>query len=477
MDSAKLTARIEKAWEESIVPAITEYIRIPAKSPAFEPEWAAKGHLHAAVKLIEGWCKKRPIAGLTTEIVELPGRTPVLFMEIPASGAEGPIEGADTVLLYGHYDKQPEFLPWAEGLSPWEPVRQGDRLYGRGGADDGYAAFASLLAIEALGCAGGRHARCVVVIEGCEESGSYDLPHYIDHLKARIGTPSLVVCLDSGCGNYDQLWLTTSLRGLVTGNLRVEVLREGLHSGDASGVVPSSFRILRNVLDRIERSDTGEILLRSLHPEIPEERRRQASETAQVLGKDSFARFPWADGTTPMVSDATELVLNRTWRPFLSVTGAEGLPALGSAGNVLRPFTSVKLSLRLAPTTDPAAARTELIEALTKEPPHGATVTFKSEQGASGWNAPATAPWLKKSLSEASQAFFGKPVCAMGEGGTIPFMAMLGDKFPEAQFVITGVLGPQSNAHGPNEFLHIPTGKKLTSVVAQILDDHLKRER
>ncbi len=474
MDSAKLRARVEQVWEESIVPAITEYIRIPAKSPGFEPDWAAKGHLHAAVRLIEGWCKARPIPGLKTEIVELPGRTPVLYMEIPATGDAA---GDDTVLLYGHFDKQPEFLPWAEGLGPWEPVRKDDRLYGRGGADDGYAAFASLLAIEALREAGGTHARCVVVIEGCEESGSYDLPHYIDHLKARIGTPSLVVCLDSGCGNYDQLWLTTSLRGLVTGNLRVEVLREGLHSGDASGVVPSSFRILRNVLDRIEDSTTGEIRLPSLHPSIPEERLRQAAETSQVLGKDSFARFPWSGSTQPMVSDATELVLNRTWRPFLSVTGAEGLPALGSAGNVLRPHTSLKLSLRLAPTTDPKLARQELIDALTKDPPHGAVVTFESEQGASGWNAPATQPWLADTLAAASQTFFGKPVCAMGEGGTIPFMAMLGDKFPLAQFVITGVLGPASNAHGPNEFLHIPTAKKLTCVVAQILEDHLKRER
>jgi acetylornithine deacetylase/succinyl-diaminopimelate desuccinylase-like protein len=356
-------------------------------------------------------------------------------------------------------------------------VRREDKLYGRGGADDGYAAFASLLAIEALREAGGTHARCVVVIEGCEESGSYDLPHYIDHLKARIGTPSLVVCLDSGCGNYEQLWLTTSLRGLITGNLRVEVLREGLHSGDASGVVPSSFRILRNVLDRLEDSTTGEVKIASLHPPIPEERRRQARETAAVLGKDSFARFPWAGSTKSMAADATELVLNRTWRPFLSVTGAEGLPPLGSAGNVLRPFTTLKLSLRLAPTTDPAAAREELTRLLTKDPPHGATVTFESEQGASGWNAPATAPWLEKTLAAASNAFFGKPVCAMGEGGTIPFMAMLGEKFPAAQFVITGVLGPQSNAHGPNEFLHIPTAKKLTCVVAQILEDHVLRER
>jgi acetylornithine deacetylase/succinyl-diaminopimelate desuccinylase-like protein len=474
MDHASLTALVDRAWEDSIVPAISRYIRIPAKSPAFDRAWEANGKLEEAVRLIESWCRERPIAGLTTEIVRLPGRTPLLFMEIPAT--EGAPEG-DTVLLYGHYDKQPEFLPWGEGLAPWEPVRRGDRLYGRGGADDGYSGFASLLAIEALRAAGGRHARCVVLIEGCEESGSNDLPHYIDHLAARIGTPSLVVCLDSGCGNYDQLWLTTSLRGLVTGTLRVDVLEEGVHSGDASGVVPSSFRIARQLVERLEDADTGRIKLESLHVAIPEERRKQAEASAKVLGETTFARFPWAGSTRPVAEDPAKLVLNRTWRPALAVTGVAGIPALESAGNVLRPSTSLKLSLRLPPTADPAQAAREVGALLTREPPHGARVTWSGEQGAGGWNAPATAPWLEASLAAASQRFFGAGVCAMGEGGTIPFMGMLGAKFPAAQFVITGVLGPQSNAHGPNEFLHVPTGKKLTACVAQILEDHAARPR
>lgn len=478
MDHAKLTAHVDATWEDSIVPAISRYIRIPAKSPGFDAAWQANGHLEEAVKLIEAWCRERPIPGLTTEIVRLPGRTPLLFMEIPASdgGTPGDASG-DTVLLYGHYDKQPEFLPWGEGLSPWEPVRRGDRLYGRGGADDGYSAFASLLAIEGLRKAGGRHARCVVLIEGCEESGSTDLPHYIDHLAGRIGTPSLVVCLDSGCGNYDQLWLTTSLRGLVTGTLRVDVLEEGVHSGDASGVVPSSFRIARQLIDRLEDVENGRIKLESLHVEIPEERRRQADATAKVLGETTFARFPWAGSTRPIADDPAELVLNRTWRPYLAVTGVAGIPALENAGNVLRPSTSLKLSLRLPPTAEPKAAAKSVAELLTRDPPHGARVTFAGEQSAPGWNAPPTAPWLEASLAAASTQFFGASVCAMGEGGTIPFMGMLGAKFPAAQFVITGVLGPQSNAHGPNEFLHVPTGKKLTACVARILEDHAVRPR
>ncbi len=472
MDNNQVSSMVDRVWEDSILPTISEYIRIPAKSPSFDQAWEANGHLAKAVELVHAWCKERPIEGLRTEIVRLPGRTPLLFMEIPGTAKAPP---GETVLLYGHYDKQPEFLPWGEGLSPWEPVRRGDRLYGRGGADDGYSAFASLLAIEALRASGGQHARCVVVIEGCEESGSGDLPHYIEHLAARIGTPSLVVCLDSGCGNYDQLWLTTSLRGLCTGTLKVQVLEEGVHSGDATGVVPSSFRIARQLLDRLEDAKTGKILIDSLHVEIPDERRRQAEATAGVLGTTTFARFPWAGGTQPVGNDPAELVLARTWRPALAITGAAGLPALESAGNVLRPFTSLKLSLRLPPTVDPKQASRLVSELLTKDPPHGAKVTFEGEQSAGGWNAPPTAPWLERSLAAASKAFFGAEACAMGEGGSIPFMGMLGEKFPAAQFVITGVLGPQSNAHGPNEFLHVPTAKKLTGCVAQILQDHVAR--
>jgi acetylornithine deacetylase/succinyl-diaminopimelate desuccinylase-like protein len=380
-------------------------------------------------------------------------------------------------MLYGHYDKQPEMTGWAEGLGPWIPVRQGNKLFGRGGADDGYSTFASLLAIQAVRKMGGKHARCVVLIEGCEESGSFDLPFYVEHLKERIGKPSLVICLDSGAGNYDQLWLTSSLRGLVGGTLSVDVLTEGIHSGDASGVVASSFRIARTLLDRIEDKDTGRILVESFHAPIPEQRRTQAEVSGRVLGESLLKRFPYAGHTEPMHEDVTELVLNRTWRPYLSITGAEGLPPIASAGNVLRPRTALKLSLRLPPSVRSAPAGAELKRILEADPPYKANVRFELEEPADGWDAPPVAPWLDASLERASQAFFGREACHMGEGGSIPFMGMLGREFPEAQFVITGVLGPQSNAHGPNEFLHIPMGKKVTSSMAQVLDDHARRPR
>ena len=469
MDASQISTFVAGKWDVEIVPQLVEYIRIPNKSPMFDVDWVANGHMTRAVKLMEAWARSQPVPGMQLEVVQLEGRTPLIFIDIPVSGAD---VGEECVLLYGHLDKQPEMTGWDEGLGPWEPVLKGDRLYGRGGADDGYAIFGSLTAILALQAQGAPHARCVVLIEACEESGSYDLPAYVDHLADRIGKPSLVVCLDSGCGNYDQLWCTTSLRGMAGGNLTVKVLEEGVHSGDASGIVPSSFRIIRQLLSRIEDEATGRILLEGLHAQIPADRLAQAAKVAEVLGDEVFDKFPFLPGMTPMASDNTELVLNRTWRPALSVTGVDGIPPLASAGNVLRPHTSLKLSLRLPPTLDGKRAGELLQDTLLRDPPNGAEVTLKLEKAATGWNAPALSPWLSSAIDQASQEFFGQPAMYMGEGGSIPFMGMLGEKFPGAQFMITGVLGPHSNAHGPNEFLHIPMGKRVTSSVARVIADH-----
>jgi acetylornithine deacetylase/succinyl-diaminopimelate desuccinylase-like protein len=469
-DVAGLKRSIDQCWGDEIVPALVEYIRIPNKSPAFDPDWVAHGHMEVAVELLAAWARRKlaSLPGATLEIVRLPGRTPVILIDVPGTGE-------DCVLLYGHLDKQPEMVGWAEGYGPWTPRLEGDRLYGRGGADDGYAMFGALAALAALREQGVLHARCVVLIEACEESGSYDLPHYVDYLAPRLGTPSLVVCLDSGCGNYDQLWLTTSLRGLVAGTLTVRVLTEGVHSGDASGVVPSSFRILRRLLSRLEDEATGTVRPAALRVEIPAARLAEAREAAAALGSAVHAKFPFVAAASPMADDPVELVLNRTWRPQLAVIGIEGLPPPGDAGNVLLPFTAAKLSLRLPPTLDADKAGEVLRRALEEDPPYGAQVTLALERGAAGWNAPLLSPWLAQSLARASEAAFGAPPAYMGEGGSIPFMGMLGAKFPEAQFVVTGVLGPQSNAHGPNEFLHLPTARRISLVIAQVVADHHAR--
>src|SRR6267378_2638286 len=444
MTAAAASSRIAEFWDQAIVPTLVEYIRIPAKSPQFDAEWRAHGHIDAAVGLAERWCRRYAVPGMKLEVVRLPGRTPLLLLEIPATRPD-----LETVLVYGHLDKQPEMTGWRAGLGPWTPVIEDGKLYGRGGADDGYAVFCALSALRALQEQKRLHGRCVVLIESCEESGSYDLPAYLDALAPRIGTPALVVGLDSGCGNYEQLWGTTSLRGLVNGVLSVEVLSEGVDSGDASGVVASSFRIARTLLDRIDDSSTGMVKDASLHAAIPDEREHQARNAAKVVGEEVWRKFPFVDGMRPMASDVADLILNRTWRPMLAITGADGLPLPASAGNVLRPKTALVLSLRLPPTLKAERAAQRVKQLLEADPPYGASVRYEYGQAATGWNAPPTAPWLERAVDEASRRHYGAPAMWLGEGGTIPFMAMLGEKFPQAQFFITGVLGPHSNAHGP----------------------------
>jgi len=455
---------VDERWSSSIVPTLEQYIRIPNQSPLFDPDWKRNGFMNKAVALASGWVEAQGVRGLKMEVHELEGRTPVIFMEIDG-------DTSSTVLMYGHLDKQPAMVGWEEGLGPWTPVMRDGRLYGRGGADDGYAIFATIASIRALQEQNIPHSRIVVIIECCEESGSIDLPTYIDLLSDRIGTPRLVICLDSGCGTYDQLWMTTSLRGSIVGNLTVDVLSEGVHSGDASGIVPSSFRIIRTLLDRLEDAKTGEIIPEWLHVEVPHQRLEEAKATARVLGDEIWNKFPFANGTQPVTKDPLQLLLNRTWRPALAYTGQAGFPDLVQGGNVLRPRTSIKLSLRVPPSLDASDLDRKLKELLESDPPYGAKIEFEPEKGGAGWVAPRVAPWLEQSVESASKTYFGADPMTFGEGGSIPFMGMLGARYPEAQFLITGVLGPHSNAHGPNEFLHVPYAKRLTAAVAHVLSD------
>ena len=473
LNAAQALSQVSTQWDSDIVQQISDYIAIPAKSPGFDADWKAHGYIDTVMRNAAAWVEAQKVGGLTLEVVRLEGRTPVLFFEIPATRADS----SQTVLMYGHLDKQPEFTGWRSDLGPWTPKYQDGKLYGRGGADDGYAVYASIAAVQALKAQNVPHPRIVGLIETCEESGSYDLLPYVDALRKRLGDVALVVCLDSGAGNYDQLWLTTSLRGMGGGVLKVEVLDEGVHSGDASGVVPSSFRIMRHVLDRLEDSATGRLLPQSFHCAIPADRLAQAKATAATLGDELYKRFPWAhydcEGssafTLPMTTDPLEALLNRTWRPTLSVTGAEGFPALKDAGNVLRPYTAFKLSLRFPPLVDASQAVRELKKLLEDNAPYNAKVTFEGGGGATGWNAPSTVDWFDNALNDASQNFFGAPCGTIGQGGTIPLMNMLSKGFPKAQMMVCGVLGPKSNAHGPNEFLHVPYAKKLTAAVAHVM--------
>lgn len=458
---------INNTWQQSIIPELTEYIKNPCKSPAFDKNWQNNKYLHQAVTQFKTWVLKQNIKNLSLDIIELPNRTPLLYIEIDKYNTDN----SETILLYGHLDKQPEMTGWDENKSPWQPVLENNKLYGRGGADDGYALFASVTAIKAIQEHNKSHPRCVIIIEACEESGSYDLPYYIDYLKDKINTPSLVICLDSGCGNYDQFWLTTSLRGVLCGTLTVELISEGIHSGMASGIVPSSFRIARQLLSRIEDELNGKITIEDFYCPIPKNRIKEAELAAEILNTEIYSELPFYNNTKPVSDNNVELLLNRTWRPQLAITGADGLPSIDNAGNVMRPKTSLVLSMRLPPNVDSRTAINKLQQVLEENPPYNAKVSFTPRESANGWNSPEIAPWLKDILNTASDNAFGKPAAFWGEGGTIPFMSMLGEKFPESQFVITGVLGPKSNAHGPNEFLHLDMAKKLTYCVSEVINN------
>jgi acetylornithine deacetylase/succinyl-diaminopimelate desuccinylase-like protein len=485
MNLADIKPFIDQKWRDDLLPRLIDYVKVPAKSPSFDASWAAHGHLSRVITDAESWARAQNgangagvLADMKIEIIQIEDKTPCIFFDIPATQGVG---STQTVLFYGHLDKQPEMVGWRDDLGPWKPVVEDGKLYGRGSADDGYAIYSALTAIAALDSQAVARPRCVGLIESCEESGSFDLPAYLEKLAPRMGDVKLVIGLDSGCGNYDQLWVTTSLRGLIGGILSVEILEEGVHSGNASGIVPSSFRIARQLLNRIDDPATGRVLAEVFHAAIPAERLQQSLAAGDILGDAVWKQFPWAGCThdpahhaqaahaMPMTTDPVEAILNRTWRPALSVTGAAGFPTLDSAGNVLRPKTSFKLSMRLPPTVDGERASHELKRLLEADAPYNARISFRPDHAATGWNAPPTAPWLKTLLDQTSLDCFGKQAAWMGEGGTIPFMNMLGEKFPKAQFLITGVLGPKSNAHGPNEFLHLPYATTLTRIVAGVL--------
>ncbi len=448
-----LAGAIDAAWEERILPTLSEYTRIPCLSPSFDPDWAERGAITAAAELLRDWVRDQD-AALQAEIVELPGRTPVLLIDNGGSG--------EPVVVYGHMDKQPPLGEWRSGLGPYEPVRDGDLLYGRGTADDGYATFA---AVTGLLAAGGGQGRVLILIEASEESGSPDLAAHLENLQERIGSPRLVICLDSGGLSYDRLWLTTSLRGNIVATVKVDVLTEGIHSGQGGGVVPSSFRIQRRILSAIEDEETGRILLPELvGAGIPAAHRTNLEAVAAEF-PDSAA--PVVDGLHLLAADPVDRLVARTWGAALEVTGADGLPTPRDGGNVLRPSTTLKFSLRLPPDVDAQAATDALISAIRTD--EGAHVTIDLEAAAQGWIAPPLEPGIAATLAAVSAERFGRAPGYVGEGGSIPFLADLQQGFPGTQFVATGVLGPHSNAHGPNESLHVPMAKAVTHAVAELL--------
>ena len=459
-------------FERDALGVLTTYAAIPCLSPMYDAQWVASGHIEEATQLLAEWARARQFARFDVTIRRLEGRTPVLVITVDATAP-----GEGTAVLYGHLDKQPPLGDWSEGLAAFRPVRREDRVYARGIADDGYSTFSALLAIEAMERDNIPHSRCVVLIEASEESGSPDLEAHLDALTEHLGEVELMICLDSGALTYDRLWVTTSLRGVLNVEMTIEVMAQGRHSGSASGVVPSSFRILRQLLDRVEDAATGEVLVAELRAEIPAEQVAAAAEVAGEFGDILARELPTLEGVELMGASAEERILRRTWYPTLSIVGIGGVPEPAIAGNVLRPSTTAVLSFRLPPSVDAQRARDAVEAVLTAAVPSSAKVTLSSWNVGHGWVSPPIAPWLASALDAASQQAFGHAPGFTGEGGSIPFLASLGKRYPAVQFVATGVLGPESNAHGIDEMLDLPMAVGVTNSVATVLAAYAKQSR
>lgn len=471
LNQDELSGAIARTWASDVLPSLSGLVSIPALSPSFDPSWSTTGYLAAAVDHMTAWASKRAL-DVTTRMVELDGRSPVLLIEVPATDGAA---DRGTALIYGHLDKQPALGTWSAGLGPWQPVLRDGRLYGRGSADDGYAGYAGLSAVEAVRAAGGEHPRTVILLETAEESGSPDLPAYLEHLDDWLGDVNLVICLDSGGGtDRERLWLTSSLRGMVMATVTVRVLEAGVHSGIASGIAPDSFRIMRTLLDRLEDPLTGSVKLAEMNVPIPDARQADAVAFAALEPAAIGRGIPFVQGMSAASADPVELILNNTWRPTLTVTGADGLPESRLAPAALRPETSLRLSFRLPPTVDATVAKDALVKAVTTDVPYGASVTVHDFVTLDGWNAPSPSPWLANVLDALTGPVFSQPYRQLGIGGGIPFMDMLGHRYPDAQFVATGAVGADSNMHVPDEWLDLRYAEQITAAVAHVLDAHAR---
>ena len=472
MDLSPLYETISALWERHSLPALQTFVSRKSLSPGFDPDWQENGILSLVCREAAEFGKQFFPKG-DFEVLEEKGRSPCLFFSIPGAGGS-PRDTSRTVFFYGHLDKQPPANGWSEGLGPWEPVIRDGRLYGRGSADDGYSVYAALTVIRSLEELGIPHPRCVGLIETREETGSDDLPYFLEKIRGRCGRPALVCVLDSGAGNYEQLWLTSSLRGACFGTLRVRILNSGMHSGTASAVVPSSFDIVRILLDRVQDPVSGTFKDPVFSVDIPAYRLQEIQETAKVTGQDFFRNFPWSSNSDgghshPRFQKPSEAMLAQCWFPSLSVTGAAGLPDLGNAGNMLRAETALRLSVRIPPSLSPSIALQSLKKSLTEDPPFNADVRFENSEALPGWDAPKESLWFRQACNESSLAMWGKPVMHIGEGGSIPILALFQSQFPEAQFAVTGVLGPGSNAHGANESLQLDYVKKFMTCIGHLV--------
>jgi acetylornithine deacetylase/succinyl-diaminopimelate desuccinylase-like protein len=449
-------------FERFVFPALCEFVSIPNLSPFYDPDNATVAETERVIQLVSDWAALH-VPEARIECLRKPGLWPVLLIDVPG-------DDDTSVLCYGHLDKQPPMEGWSEGLGPRDPIVRGHKLYGRGAVDDGYAAFAYLVALRALRAQGRRRPRCLLVLETTEESQSIHLPQYFEDIFDRAGDVQLVVCLDSVCGDYERLWYTTSIRGAVMGELRVGILAVPVHSGHASPIAASPLRVARSLLSRLEDEASGEISDPALNAAIPQQVRRGLQTAASIIGRGVFDELAFCPGVSPTVEDPLKALTVNTWAPALSITGIDGLPSVNFAGNVTVPSVSLKLSTRLPPTAPAKVAAERMKQLFETDPPYGAQVSFEVTGASDGWWAGELPGWLLREVDAASNRHFGASAAPIGVGGSIPFIKPLADGFPGVPILVAGLIGPEANAHGADESLDMPACRQLTASLTDILE-------
>lgn len=456
---------IEQFWLEEAQPTLMDFIRLPSKSTAFDPQWKEHGYLLQACRLAANWIQKI-IPDATCEIIEDEGKTPCLFVEIGSNDLE---RQEKTIAFYGHLDKQPENEGWKDGLGPWTPYFDGEYLFGRGACDDGYSVFAMITAVETLRRSKMKHPRIVAIFETQEESGSSDLEGYLHQLKAKIGSPECFIVLDNQCGDYNRLWLNTSLRGNISGTLSVSTMSYGVHSGSFSGIVPDPFTVAMTLLGRIQHPETGEILLDTLQAQIPALRLKQIQEVSLRMGDQIWKTAPLLENVQPKYGNNDAILIQSTWKPSLTIIGIDGIPSIQNAGNVIQGSVSLRLSFRIPPGIDIDNALQSINDCFTQNIPYGCSVTWNSLEYLPGWCAPSHSVKYEKLFHDAGEQVFEEKTLACGQGASIGFIPKFEKLFPKTEIILIGVLGPQSNAHSPNEALNVLYTQKLIETIAIVL--------
>lgn len=494
IDINDLLTTIDKFWKSSIKSDFEQFVRIESITPQYVMGSTAeklKG-ICEALNLAMDWVNKQSDLNATLtagipqgspcaanqahETVETDAAhlTPILLIQIPGTAPEG----SGSVLMYGHWDKQAiaDVKAWNEPkgsmkTGPFQPNIANGRLYGRGTADDGYALFFSIAAIQALRANGIPYPTVNFILDFDEEGGSVNLERYLEKFSFKIGTPDLCITLDSGAGDYNRIWNTTTERGIVTGTLTVKVLTDSVHSGDGSGIIPNPQRIMRHLLSRLEDPVTGKILPSEFQVEVPATYLADVFSQATNIVPSTIKGFPWFGYATTAASNPVELILNRIWRAGLAVTGVDGLPSTAAANNVVVGSVSYQLSLRLPPPLRIDEVQRQLKDLFEKDPPYGATVTYDYEgaPAANGWMSPPQPRWLSEAIDQASQVLFQQPSAPLGDGGTQPVLAILKEKFKETLFFASGVAGPGNNEHAANENLNIKYAEQLSACEAYVL--------